>query len=81
MVGAEYFTSSHLSVMLGKTEGERKSGPQRMRWLNGITDSMDMGLSKLGEMAKHRDPGVLQSRGLQGVGHDLATESTSSLSG
>ena len=52
-----------------------------MRWLNGITDSMDMSLSKLGEMAKHRDPGVLQSRGLQGVGHDLATESTSSLSG
>ena len=67
--------------MLGKTEGKRRRGQQRIRWLDGITDSMDMSLSKLGEMAKHRDPGVLQSRGLQGVGHDLATESTSSLSG
>ena len=69
------------TLMLGKIEGRWRRGQQRMRWLNGITDSMDMSLSKLGEMAKHRDPGVLQSRGLQGVGHDLATESTSSLSG
>ena len=67
--------------MLGKTEDKRKRGPQRMRWLNGITDSVDMSLSKLEKMAKHRDPGVLQSRGLQGVGHNLATEPTSSLSG
>ena len=41
-----------------------------MRWLNGIIDSMDMSLSKLWEMVKERKPGVLQSIGLQRVGHD-----------
>ena len=56
--------------MLGKIEGRRRRGQQRMRRLDDITDSTDMSLSKLRELVMDRRPGVLQSMGSQRVGHD-----------
>ena len=53
--------------MLGKIEGRRRRGWQRMRWLDGITDSMDMSLSKLWELWRTGKPGMLQSIGLQRI--------------
>ena len=59
--------------MLGKMEGRRR-GHQRMRWLDGITDAMDMNLAKLEDMVREGRPGVLQSMGSQRVGHNWVTE-------
>ena len=56
--------------MLGKTEGKRRRGRQRMRWWDGITDSMDMSLSKLQETVKDREA-------LQAVLHGVAELGTS----
>ena len=58
------------TLMLGGTGGTRRRGRQRMRWLDGITDLMDMSLSKLRELVMDRKPGVLQSMGSQRIGHN-----------
>ena len=55
------------TLMLKKIDGRRRKGQQRMRWLDGITDSKDVTFSKLQEIVKYREAGVLQSMWLQQV--------------
>ena len=58
------------TLVLGKTEGRRRRGRQRMRWLDGMSKSMDMGLSKLQELVKEREPWCATVMGSQRVRHD-----------
>ena len=67
------------TLILGGIRGRRRRGRQRMRWLDGITDSMEKSLGKLLELVMDREACLLRFMGLQRVGHDRATELNSSV--
>ena len=58
------------TLMLGKIEGRRRRGRQRMRWLDGISNAMNMNVGILWEMVRDREAGLLQSMGSRRVGHN-----------